>query len=133
MTDEIDDEKEAKIVSLRPGSPESRAYERTMISNSRRYNQHACPHKGPYVFDRKLATVECEDCGALLNPMFVLEKLALRETYWNQRQKDLTKYLAEINKEIEERTRTRCTHCGNMTAIKFKGELPRTWTPEAYD
>lgn len=57
MTDEIDDEKEAKIVSLRPGSPESRAYERTMISNSRRYNQHACPHKGPYVFDRKLATV----------------------------------------------------------------------------
>ena|ERR1700723_2475191 len=137
MTDEqIPDastERDATIVSLRPGIPESRSYERTMINNSRRYNQSACQHKGPYTIDRKLATIECGDCGALLNPMYVLEKLCLRETYWNQRQKDLSKYLADINKEIEDRTRTKCTHCGNMTTIRFKGELPRTWVPEAYD
>lgn len=134
MTDGPDEpDKDDKIVSLRPGNPESRSYERTIIDNSRRYNQQACSHKGPFTVDSKLGTVECGDCGALLNPMYVLERLALKETYWNQRQKDLTEYLTEINKEIEDRTRTRCTHCNNMTAIRFKRELPRTWVPGAYD
>jgi hypothetical protein len=135
MTDSSDNDsaEESKIVNLRSGRPESRTYECTMISNSRRYSQSACPHKGPFTVDRKLATVECGDCGALLNPMYVLEKLALKETYWNQRQKDLSAYLKEINQEIDDRTRTRCTHCGNMTAIRFKREVPRTWVPQAYD
>lgn len=129
MSDETDDD---KIISLRTGKPEERTYERTLISNRRRYQPQACPHKGPYVIDPKLATVECEDCGALLNPLYVLEMLATHEAYWNKRQEDLSKYLKEINAEIEERTRTRCTHCGNMTAIRFKKELPKTWFPEPY-
>ena len=126
-------EEEEKIVALRPGKPDARTYERTMIDNSRRYSQGTCPHRGPYTIDRKLATVECGDCGALLNPMFVLEQIAYREAYWNMRQKDLGKHLSEINKEIEDRTRTKCTHCGNMTAIKLKAEMPRTWVPRPYD
>lgn len=54
----ISPEQEAKIVSLRPGNAEgARVYERTMIDNARRYDQAACPHRGPYILDRKLATV----------------------------------------------------------------------------
>ena len=61
-------------------------------------------------------------------PLYVLELLAYQEAYWNKRQEELTTYLKEITEEIKERTRTRCTHCNNMTAIKFKHELPRTWS-----
>lgn len=124
---------ETKIVSIRPDAPDTpRTYERTMVDNSRRYSTDECKHRGPYLLDRKLATVECRDCGALLNPLYVLELLCYRETYWNIRQRDLAKYLAEINKQIDERSRTKCTHCGNMTAIRFKGEMPKTWVPERY-
>lgn len=126
-------EDESKIVRLRPGSDGSRTYERTIIDNSRRYRQDVCPHKGPYLVDKKLATVECQDCGALLNPMFVLEMLCYRETYWNQRQKDLSEYIAKLNDEIRDRERTKCVHCGNMTPIRFKAQAPRTWVMRPYD
>ncbi len=128
MNDEDDD----KVVSIKSGKPEERTYERTLVANDRRYDPKGCPHKGPYRVDRKLGSVECGDCGALLNPIYVLEMLAAQETYWNMRQRDLTMYLTLINKEIEGRTRTKCTHCGNMTAIKFSKEMPRTWFPEPY-
>lgn len=130
--DSEDEASDDKVISIRTGRPEDRTYERTLTANDRRYNPNACPHKGPYLVDRKLATVECGDCGALLNPIYVLEMLACQEAYWNMRQRDLGKYLAEINSEIEGRTRTRCTHCGNMTAIKFKKEMPQTWVPQPY-
>jgi hypothetical protein len=132
MTDETKDD-ENNVISLRSAKPdEKRTYERTLIANSRRYDSNRCQHKGPYVVDRKLGSVECGDCGALLNPIFVLEMLAAHEAYWNNRQRDLAEYLKQINSEIEGRTRTRCTHCGNMTPIKFKKEMPRTWFPEPY-
>jgi len=127
-----DDQKSAEIISIRTGKPEERTYERTLIDNGRRYSANKCSHKGPYEIDRKLGTVECGDCGSLLNPIYVLEMLACQETYWNMRQRELRQYLDEINKEIEDRTRTRCTHCQNMTAIKFKKEMPRTWVPQPY-
>lgn len=130
MSDDDDDD---KIIRLNPDTPRGeRTYERTIIDNRRRYRVDQCPHKGPFIINSKLATVECEDCGALLNPMYVLECLANRETYWNMRRRDLSKYLKEIDAEIQERSRTKCTHCGNMTAIRFKGKMPRTWVPEPY-
>ncbi len=133
MTDEQSgDDDDAKIVKLHPGRSCERVYETTIVDNTRRYRQNECKHRGPYILDRKLAAVECQDCGAYLNPLFVLEMLSYREAYWNMRQRDLAKYLAEINDEIKERTRTKCTHCGNMTVIRFKGEMPRTWCPEPY-
>lgn len=101
----------------------------TIVANSnyRRYGQNACEHKGPYYVDEDLAAIECGDCGAYLNPVFVLLKLAKQEGYWNRRVKDLAAYLDQINAEIGERSRTKCVHCGNMTPIKFKHEMPRTW------
>lgn len=128
----MSDDTENNVISLRDGKPDTRTYETTLINNQRRYSAQACQHKGPFVVDRKLATVECQDCGALLSPMYVLEMLAAHETYWNMRQRELTTYLAEVNKELEGRQRTKCTHCGNMTAIKFNKEPPKTWFPMPY-
>lgn len=125
-------EDDSKIVSIRDGRPSARLYETTIINNSRRYVPQACKHKGPFVVDNKLGTVECQDCGATLNPIYVLEIIAAQEAYWNMRQRDLAKHLASLNEEIKERTRTKCTHCGNMTAIRFKAEMPQTWVPEPY-
>jgi hypothetical protein len=128
-----DDEADiSNIVQLNPQESGPRTYETTIIANSRRYSPQTCEHKGPFIVDRKLGSVECRDCGAQLNPIYVLELLAAHETYWNMRQRELSKYLAEINKEIEDRTRTRCTHCGNMTAIRFKKEMPKTWFPQPF-
>jgi DNA-directed RNA polymerase subunit RPC12/RpoP len=120
------------VVSIKDAKPESRVYERTIVMNNRRYDSTVCQHKGPFIVETKLGGVECGDCGAMLNPIYVLEVLAGYEAYWNMRQRDLSKYLAELNEQIKERTRTRCTHCGNMTAIKFKHEMPRTWVPQPY-
>ena len=120
------------VVAFAKAKDASRTYEKTLVENKRRYGPESCPHKGPYLFDQTLATVECGDCGSLLNPMFVLEVLANKEAYWNRRQKDLTRYIEELNEEIKGRTRTKCTHCGNMTAIRFKREIPATWHPGPY-
>jgi ribosomal protein S27E len=126
-----DDPPDPKVVSFQEAKEqlESRTPEVT-ITNQRRYSVDQCRHRGPYVVDYALSTVECQDCGALLNPMFVLERLAYGEAYWNQRRKDLTKYLTELEKEIAGRQRTRCTHCGNMTAIRLEARPPQTWVTD---
>lgn len=126
------EDKDDNVISFAKAKDAERTYEKTIIENKRRYGPGHCPHKGPYLFDQTLATVECGDCGSLLNPLFVIEVLANREAYWNRRQKELAEYLGQINEEIKERTRTKCTHCGNMTAIRFKKEMPQTWHPGPY-
>jgi len=128
----MNEETEDNVVSFAKAKDDARTYEKTLVENKRRYGAGHCPHKGPYNFDQSLASVECIDCGSLLNPLFVLEQLANKEAYWNRRQKELSGYIKELNEELKERTRTKCTHCGNMTAIRFKKEMPNTWHPGPY-
>jgi hypothetical protein len=130
MHDKQPEPEAQKVITLHPGK--ERTYEQTIVANHRRYQQHRCQHKGPYLVDRELAAVECGDCGAHLNPLYVLELLACQEAYWNQRVKDVTAYLGQIQEELAARTRTKCTHCGNMTAIKFQHEIPQTWVPQPF-
>lgn len=76
----------------------------------------ACRHNQVLV-DEKLAEVECADCGAKLNPMWVLINLAhedsLLRTNWAGMR-------AEI-RLLGERTRTKCQHCGKMTRVSIHG------------
>lgn len=101
--------------------------EKTIIHNPRRYSQHACQHKGPYTVSEEDWTVECGDCGGLLNPVWCMIKMAKKEAYYNQRIHNLVEHFKGINEELKTRQRTKCTHCGNMTAIRFKSSLPYTW------
>jgi len=132
MTSDPPDENEGKVVRIRSTPDEGRPAvpTPTIAVNRRRYKSDHCQHRGPFVVDTTLASVECGECGAMLNPLFVLERLAHNETYWNARTRDLQKYLDRLNKEIEGRQRTKCVHCGNMTPIRFTFEAPRTWVPQ---
>ena len=103
---------------------------RTITVNRRKYSTDQCRHRGPYLVDTTLACVECRDCGAMLNPLYVLEVLSCHEAYWNARMRDLREFIAYLDKEIEGRVRTKCVHCGNMTPIRFNREPPRTWVPQ---
>lgn len=102
-----------------------------MVVNNRRYDSQRCPHKGPFLLSKEEWSVECGDCGALLNPIWCLMKLANKEAYWNQRLDDLREYVTKLDEEIKGRERTKCTHCGNMTAIRYKTSKPQTWYPKA--
>ena len=63
------------------------------------------------------ADVECCACHARLDPMFVLMELAHMESRWmNARRASI-----EIRKELEQRTRCKCEHCGRMTNIRLRG------------
>lgn len=116
------------VVNIRPpGDTRPEVPHPTIVVNRRRYASDRCQHRGPYYVDKTLATVECGDCGAALNPLFVLEVLACHESYWNVRTRDLQRYLDQINKELDGRQRTKCVHCGNMTPIRFTADMPRTW------
>lgn len=125
MTDEINnDDKPANVIEFSAHNPSPK---KTIIESSRRYPIAECKHKGPYSVDEKKWSVECGDCGALLNPIWVMIQLARQEAYYSRRIEDLSKHLKEINEEIKDRARTKCTHCGNMTAIRFKHRSPMTW------
>lgn len=87
-----------------------------------RYVQGACQHStSTFIVDEKLAEVQCGDCGAKLEPIWVLRQLCEKEARWNQRR---TEFL-ELQEATRERTRTRCQHCDQMTAINVSGRLGR--------
>jgi hypothetical protein len=85
-----------------------------------RYQHGACNHTTcTYIVDEKLAEVQCGDCGAKLEPVWVLRQLCEKEARWNDRRRE---YL-ELDAHLRERTRTRCQHCDQMTVIKVPDRL----------
>jgi hypothetical protein len=87
-----------------------------------RYQHGACDHRTcTYIVDEKLAEVQCGDCGAKLEPVWVLRQLCEKEARWNERRKEFL----ELQEETRGRTRTRCQHCDQMTAINISGRLSR--------
>lgn len=79
----------------------------------KRHIAGSCQHNSTLV-DEELNTVECADCGALLNPMAILARMARQETNWaNEHSR-----LLDLYKKLEHRTRCKCQHCGQMTRIK---------------
>jgi len=71
-----------------------------------------CFH-GPFIVDSDNAEVTCAKCKEKLNPMLVLHRLAVKETQYHA---TAERYQEEM-KRINERSRTKCQHCGKMTRI----------------
>lgn len=85
-----------------------------------RHTPGGCNHANvTYIVDEKLAEVQCGECGAKLEPIWVLRQLCEKEAKWNRNRDE---YLA-LKAEVAARTRTRCQHCDQMTAINVKGRL----------
>lgn len=71
-----------------------------------------CTH-GPFLIDPNLQDVECGSCGEMLNPMYVLGRLAGEETKFHSYQKQYQEDMARL----KERERTKCQHCKQITKI----------------
>ena len=72
-----------------------------------------CNHYGSYIVDEAEAEVTCGRCGEKLNPMWVLQQLANKEHQWHR----VREQYQEEMKRLDERSRTKCQHCGKMTSI----------------
>jgi hypothetical protein len=72
-----------------------------------------CLHVGHFIVDGAMAEVECGSCGAKLNPMWVLVRLASDDRRWEEAQK---RYQDEMGR-LAQRERTTCQHCGRLTRI----------------
>lgn len=78
-----------------------------------RYRYDKCQHKRVLI-DEIESEVECQDCGKLLNPMVVLARLAREES----RLKIRIEQLSELKEQLDAKKKTKCQHCGCMTAIR---------------
>jgi hypothetical protein len=76
-----------------------------------------CTHyNAAYIVDETLAEVECGKCGAKLNPIWVLARLATEDRRYLDAQRRYQEEMARLS----ERERTKCEHCGHMTRISHR-------------
>jgi hypothetical protein len=79
-----------------------------------KYRPDKCRHRNMTV-DAELNEVECDDCGAKLNPVAMLMRFANEESRWARE----GEHLKELHKELDARVRCKCQHCGQMTRIRL--------------
>lgn len=72
-----------------------------------------CYHNS-FVVDPEKSEVECAKCGEKLNPMWVLSHLATAD----RNMADNFKRAQEAMSRLEDRSRTKCQHCGKLTRIR---------------
>ena len=68
---------------------------------------------GPFEVDDKAGKCKCLRCGGEVSPMFVLEQLMRQESTWMRTR---AAYQDKM-KRLDERSSTKCQHCGQMTRI----------------
>lgn len=76
---------------------------------------YKCLHQ-QFEVDSDKAEVTCAQCKEKLNPMYVLNKLANKETQWHV---FFQRYQEELRR-LNERSHTKCIHCGKMTRISHR-------------
>lgn len=73
-----------------------------------------CQHyRGPFEVDERAGKCKCLTCGGEVSPMFVLKHLMQQESQWMRTREA---YLGEM-KRLDERSKTKCRKCGQMTEI----------------
>lgn len=78
----------------------------------------ACTHSWNVSFevDLRAGKCKCKGCGGEVSPMFVLERLMNLESQWMRTR---AAYQDEM-KRLDERSRTKCQHCGEMTKMSSR-------------
>ena len=78
---------------------------------------NGCQHTfTSYTVDLRAGRCTCKACGGEVSPMFVLEQLMREESRW---QRSRRAYIDEM-KRLDERSKTKCRHCGQMTRISTR-------------
>lgn len=75
-------------------------------------DQNTCRHL-TVIVDEELWSIECQTCGAKLDPIQFLIRLGQQEKDVEYRIDRLKK----IEADIQGRVRTKCEHCGKLTRI----------------
>lgn len=75
--------------------------------------QPCCHFPPAFTVDPDAGKCFCRHCSGEVSPMFVLEQLMKQESRWNRTR---AAYQDEM-KRLDERSRTKCQHCGEMTKI----------------
>ena len=83
-------------------------------SKRQNYDPDKCQHNKVYI-DEDEAFLTCRDCGEPLNPIHWLYRLHTQENLLDYR----IDSLRELAKKLENKTRTKCQHCGKMTNINY--------------
>ena len=78
--------------------------------------QKQCKHNN-IIVDEDLFILECEDCEKEMNPIEYLIKLARREKIAGFKLNCLNDLISKTTEKLKTRNRTKCQHCGKMTAI----------------
>ena len=78
-----------------------------------REQQQKCRHLNVEV-DESLATLLCTDCGAAVNPIAFLGRLARHEIEFS----NYFKAYSEALTHLKDKNRVKCQHCGRFTPIK---------------
>ena len=72
-----------------------------------------CRHSN-FLVDSSLQEVECGKCGAKLNPMYVIERMANKESM----SRNAIEELSAIVEKTKDKLRCKCQHCHKMTRIQ---------------
>lgn len=94
-------------VKFKPAGPTDRT-----LLQPYEVGKRTCYHE-KFVIDPTLATVECGACHEKLDPMWVLGHLCNRDGTFARAH---DRYADEM-KRLDERSRTKCRHCGKLTEI----------------
>jgi len=80
------------------------------------YDLDRCKHYS-VIIDVEAQEIECSDCGKKLNPIAYLERLARDEESWDYRLNRVREEAVKAEKNLRERKRFKCYHCGKMFNI----------------
>ena len=83
-----------------------------------RCGENQFDHCGPFIISDGLANVICKCCKREVNPIWLLNAYIKKFKRANRR----IVLANKMGKELSERKKTKCTHCGKMTNIKLKNE-----------
>ena len=83
---------------------------------------HECQHN-KFKLNPQNGYVECAICGEHLNPVWVIEQYANAEHRLFQK----LERLQRLAKEIENKTKCKCEHCGKMTRIASSRQINKTY------
>ena len=70
-----------------------------------------CGHYGPFVVDQDADKCTCKNCGSVVSPMFVLNRMMSKESMWRSSREAYQEQMARLYK----RSRTKCQHCDKIT------------------
>lgn len=103
-------------LSQRKGNDEGKPSEPyRLVKGFAYYNKDGtkkCRHR-KVLLDEARTEVECAECGAMLNPVWLLGEFMRVESIWSQQLAALKKQIAEA----DAKTRCKCQHCQKMTRI----------------